>query len=269
MSRGRDDKRSHGSRARYRPAAAVARPSVRSGRVAEPAALPRRDARFEDAAGKAVFGDGEIGYAHVRAHELFDRGHTVLGRAWLGHWLETHQSEGSQWVHLQFHQALFELADGDWDAAHARFVAHILPSATTGDDALTDAPALLWRLRLAAPRPIELPWQPLRARALAELDRTDDTFVELHHLLALAGAGDIESLDRWLRRIPQCDGSMSERVLCRMGLALRDYAARAFHSAGEALERLLPDLPVLGGSFAQQQLFAELARSTGVRARAA
>ena len=39
-------------------------------------------------------------------------------------------------------------------ATQARFETHILPVATHTYDALTDAPAMLWRLELAAPRSV-------------------------------------------------------------------------------------------------------------------
>jgi hypothetical protein len=217
---------------------------------------------FRDAAGKAVFCGGDVGVAHVRAHELYDRGETALGRAWLGSWLAEHSGEGSAWVHLQFHQAVFELACGDWNAAFLRFGEHVLPAAAAGDDALTDAPVLLWQLRLAAPGPVDLPWQTLRKRALAHLGDARDPFVALHDLLAIAGAGDVESLDRWVGSKPPCDDAGPAGVLSRIALALRDLAAQAYRSAGESIERLLPELPVLGGSFAQQRLFAELARAS-------
>lgn len=226
--------------------------------------------RFEDAAGKVLIAADTIGRAHIRAHELFDRGDVTYGRAWLADWLDTHEGAGSGWVHLHFHQALFELMQGDWAAAYARFHAHVLPGAMTGDEALTDAPALAWWLALATPRPVELPWTLLSSRALARLEAGgNDPFVAMHHLLALAGAGDMDNLERWLRATAECDDLGADCLLRRLALALRDYVGQAFESASEVLARLLPHLSSLGGSFAQLQLFAELARSLHERRRAA
>ena len=83
--------------------------------------IPRRAIEMpaaRDISGFRIFAAGEAGAAHVIAHRLADRNLPGRGRRYLGDWLRTHQGAGSEWVHLQFHMALFELASGDWDAAH-------------------------------------------------------------------------------------------------------------------------------------------------------
>lgn len=220
------------------------------------------EASFRDAGGHAVFAHGSIGTVHVLAHMMLDQGRPADGHRLLGAWLEGRSGSGSEWIHLHFHMAVFELALGDWDAAHARFMNHILPSAATTEDALTDAPALLWRLQLSAPRPVALPWQPLRRIALKRMQRVCDPFVQLHNLLALAGAGDFESIDRWLQTQPLCDDASRECVLRKTAIALKAFAARTYRNAAAALESVLPHLPGLGGSLAQHRLFIEMVQSS-------
>jgi hypothetical protein len=212
----------------------------------------------KDQSGYVVFSHGDIGVAHVIAHRLLDTGAVALGRETLGQWLAGRRGSGSDWAHIQFHMAVFELEDGDWNAAHARFIDELLPVAVTSDDALTDAPALAWRLALRAGvgKRRRLPWAALRRTALGALERESDPFVELHNLLALAGAGDTPSLDRWLRRRHGAGASFSPLV--QTGEALRDVTLGRYRRAADRLGETVPEIADIGGSRAQNALFAEL-----------
>lgn len=219
-----------------------------------------------DARGYEVFSQGEMGAAHALAHQMFDSGRLQLGHRLLGEWLASHKGQGSDWVHLQFHMAVFELAAGDWHGAYGRFLSQVLPTAAATAEALTDAPALLWRLAISAPEPVALPWQPLRRTALACMQGDASPFVQLHQLLALAGAGDAENIHRWLRtRRPA--GSKLNPVVERFALACVALANRDYPRADRLLQALLPDLPQIGGSHAQGQLFGQLAAWAGGKGR--
>ena len=147
---------------------------------------PNAAAITVDVSGFRIFSAGGSGEAHVMAHHLVDTAQYERGRQLLGSWLDDHAGSGSQWVHLHFHMAIFELATGHWEAAHRRYLDHVLPTAESSEDALTDAPALLWRLALSAPQGTELEWEPLRQTALKRMRRPSDSFTELHNLLALS-----------------------------------------------------------------------------------
>ena len=225
------------------------------------AATPPTDeqaVRCQDVSGFSLFSTGADGSAQDRCE---------LGHQLLGAWLEGCAGMGSDWVHLQWHMAVFELELGHWEAAFARFERQILPAATTTEDALTDAPALLWRLSLAARRPIELPWQPVRATALARMRRPSSPYVELHNLLALAGAGDLTSLDQWLQKQTPLARSRSEALVARMAAALRAYAGGNFELAATVLANVVLDIAVVGGSRAQNRLFTQLAQAAQRQAR--
>lgn len=223
-----------------------------------------------DAMGCPIFAAGEMGTAHVIAHQLFDESRFAEGRHWLDDWLASHTDSGSEWVHLQFHMVLFELVAGDWTAAYERFMRDILPVAATTDLALTDAPALAWRLALATPMPVDLGWERLRQTALQQIGRSMTPFLELHNLLALAGAGDRESIDGWLRNAR----SRSVRPFAMLlledtAVALIAWCDGDYGHAARVLNAVLPRLPRIGGSHAQNQLFVEVARVANVRAQAA
>ena len=236
----------------------------------DPLANPTKFAEpVREAGGYVVFSAGEVGVAHVMAHRLLDEGRIDLGHQRLGAWLDGRKGVGSQWVHLQFHMGVFELALGRWNDAYTRFMTETLPAATKTQDALTDAPALLWRLALSAPAPVELPWQAVHRTALSNLERSPDAFVELHHLLALAGASDLASIERWLQARSLGTRSHRDHIVYRVALALKAYVSRAYEQAAIGLARLAPFLSDLGGSHAQRQLFSEIERSSWQRVREA
>ena len=216
---------------------------------------------IQDINGYTVFSAGKTGAAHTMAHRMFDENRIELGHQLLGEWLQGRTGSGSEWLHLQFHMAVFELALDDWDAAYTRFMNEVLPAAATTEEALTDAPALLWRLQLKAPEPIELPWELLRQTALARMPRPSAPFVELHNLLALAGASDLASIEQWLQRRPAHIPSRRERLVERMAVALRAYATREYQHAATLLRSVVPHLSQVGGSRAQNELFRQLEES--------
>ncbi|MGB8328505.1 MAG: hypothetical protein WCE62_00150 [Polyangiales bacterium] len=220
-----------------------------------------------DRSGFAVFAHGDAGVAHVMAHHLLDSRRYELGHRLLGAWLERHQEQGSCWTHLHWHMGVFEIALGRWDDALGRCERSILPVASSSFDALTDGPAMLWRLAIAAPRQVNLSWEPVRRTAARRLRVPSDPYVELHCLLALAGAGDLGALDRWLNARPMTEGPQA-RLLTRMGLGLRALAAGDDERAADVLAIAAPNVSLLGGSHAQNQLFSALAHLSRTRAGA-
>jgi len=207
-----------------------------------------------DRSGYVVFSGGDLGAAHVMAHRLLDAGRVERGREWLGQWLAGRTGDGSDWAHIQFHMAVFEIESGDLHAARRRYLAELLPIAAATDAALTDGPALAWRLGLRAGRGPVPGWQQLRQTALRVLDRADEPFVELHKLLALAGARDTATIDRWLRH----RRGATPDVVVGFGTALRDYTLRTYRRAADRLRELVPEIPSIGGSGAQNSLFGEI-----------
>lgn len=215
-----------------------------------------------DRTGYRYFNDGEPGQAHALAHELLDEGREAEGLSLLGAWLAEHDGAGSEWVHLHWHLAVFEIAAGRLEQAHQRFRERILPALPAGE-ALTDAPSLLWRLWLAGGDALELEWEAVRQAALAHLGQNSDLYVELHNLLALAGARDIPAIDRWLDA-KYADADTSKAcLLLQMAWALRTFANRDYEPAATLLQSV-KRVSRLGGSGAQNLLFecirAEAAR---------
>ena len=225
------------------------------------ATVKEQPEEIRDSSGYAMFSRGEDGDIHVVAHRMLDTGRNELGQQLLGAWLDGRSGSGSEWAHLQWHMAVFDLSLGHWNAALARFRKHILPVASNSFDALTDAPALLWRLSLAASAPVVLPWAPVRSRALAAMKTRRPAFTEIHNLLALAGARDLGNLERWLqkRRLSGC--SRIDAIVVRVATALRSYVAGEYAIAATMLESVTPYVAKSGGSRAQNELFNQLQES--------
>jgi hypothetical protein len=218
-----------------------------------------------DVSGSPLFCDGASGLAHVVAHGLLDAGRPVEGHRALGAWLATHEGGGSDWTHLQWHMAVFEIATGRWTSAFNRFARHILPAVATGD-AYTDGPSLLWRLSLTSPGRVEIPWEPARKAAIEGLRRPSSPYVELHHLLALAGAEDASSINRWRNTRVHDGSSLTDHVLTRMAGGLGAFAAQDYSRAAVKLTATAPQVSRLGGSRAQNQLFELIAQEARSRA---
>jgi hypothetical protein len=220
--------------------------------------LRHTDEPIRDSSGFAVFSDGELGAMHAAAHRMLDSDQMALGHRVLGAWLKGRHGTGSDWVHIQWHMAVFDLSLGHWQAAWRRFRQQILPSVITSDDALTDAPALLWRLSLQADRPLCLPWEAVRVRAISAMQKPQSPFARVHNLLALAGAGDLDNLDTWIRNQESRDVSSVEALVARIARALRAYVSGNYREAAAELTAVVPHVSQLGGSRAQNELFAQL-----------
>jgi len=211
-----------------------------------------------DSSGYAVFSEGEDGAMHVMAHRMLDSGQIALGHRRLGEWLACRSGRGSKWIHLQWHMAIFEVSLGHWQSAIARFRQYILPAVITSFDALTDAPAFLWRLSLEAGRYLPLPWEPVRVRALSSMQRQCPAHVNVHNLLALAGARDVDNLDKWLEQKAQKTVTRAEALVVRIANGLKSYVEGSYDNAATELATVIPHVANVGGSRAQNELFTKL-----------
>jgi hypothetical protein len=214
-----------------------------------------------DSSGYRIFSGDEAGQAHVMAHRMLDQGNPLRGYRLLGDWLEGRQGRGSNWVHLQFHMAVFELAVGEWPAARRRYLDEVLPAAERGEEALTDAPQLAWRLMLAAPEAFDLPWEPLRNTAVLSRAQALDSWTEMHNVLAIAGAGDLECLAYWTGPEIRNGGTEGAHAVRRLAIALGARAQGRHRRAARLLDSLVSRISELGGSRAQNQLFELIAQS--------
>ncbi len=228
-----------------------------------------------DKSGFQYFQTGLLGQAHQLAHELLDDGRFAEGADQLGAFLSEHAAattldltvaRASEWVHLHWHMAVFEIGIGEPQRAHRRFRRFILPAVEAGL-ALTDGPSLLWRLSLAGFPHDTLEWSAVRRAAMRHRSTSHGCYVQLHHVLAFAGARDTASLDAWLNRTLRGAASTMQKLLLQVAWALRLYASADFDHSARLLEPVLGELPSLGGSHGQNRIFGDVQQSAAKRWR--
>ena len=217
-----------------------------------------------DITGAALFCEGASGLAHVAAHRLLDAGRPEEGHRVLSQWLDGRQGTGSEWTHIQWHMAVFELETGRSTSAMWRFSRQIAPAVPKGD-AYTDGPSLLWRLALTDGS-AALPWDLVREAAIDGLGQPSSQYVALHHLLALAGAQDVGTMRRWLDSHAHDVSSPSAHVLTRMARGLTAFAGRDYARAARSLAAAARHVWRLGGSRAQNELFKLISQEACLRA---
>ena len=66
--------------------------------------------RCRDISGFALLSTGAGRSAHLMAHRMLDQQRYELGHQLLGAWLKQRTGNGGDWIHLQWHTAVFELA---------------------------------------------------------------------------------------------------------------------------------------------------------------
>jgi hypothetical protein len=113
---------------------------------------------------------------------------------------------------------------------------------------------------------VEIPWEPVREAAIEGLRAPSSPYVELHHLLALAGAGDGSSISRWRSARTRDVASLSDHVLTRMAEGLGSFVAQDYSRAAVTLAATALQVSRLGGSRAQNELFELISQEARWRA---
>jgi tetratricopeptide (TPR) repeat protein len=201
--------------------------------------------------------------AHQRVHGYFEAGDAAGGADFIEHWLAGYERAGHLHCHLSWHLALFELARGNSERAKAIYVDSIRPSVAQSAPmlSLADSASFLWRWRIydAAP-PLDEAWAEVAAHARRHFPRASLPFADLHAALAEAATGD----DTGLRgRIAGLENLVHDGRLPPGGVAPALCAGAAALSRGDdrtaaqVLEAALADLPRIGGSHAQREVFED------------
>jgi tetratricopeptide (TPR) repeat protein len=196
---------------------------------------------------------------HAVAHVLEMGGRTREGRKWLGAQRLRWGDCGAFGQHLLWHLALFHLSDGDSERALALFDEGIQPARDGDFRDVANAVSLLWRLEQEGVD-VGHRWRGLHE--LAHERRLDCTyaFASLHYLMALLAAGDEPAARECIaamRKRSRGNGNDQAPVLALAGVALAEALLAATVPGPNTAElgRLARELPQLGGSRAQQDVF--------------
>jgi tetratricopeptide (TPR) repeat protein len=201
--------------------------------------------------------------AHQRVHGFFEAGDASGGADFVRAWLLDYDRAGHLHCHLSWHLALFELARGDAERARAVYLDSIRPSVAQSAPmlSLADSASFLWRWRLygAAP-PLDPQWGEVAAHARRHFPEASLAFADLHAALAEAATDDDEFVQRrigGLHHLAQ-DGRLPPGnvapALCAGAAA---FARGENGEAARLLEAAIADLPRIGGSHAQREVFED------------
>ncbi|WP_224813617.1 tetratricopeptide repeat protein [Hasllibacter sp. MH4015] len=190
--------------------------------------------------------------SHFKAHALYEEGRTEEGRAYLDTWMREYEPETVLHGHLSWHQALWAVEAGDWDAMWATYRGAIAPGASHAlpINTLTDGAALLWRAEMAGADVPPEDWQRLSSFAAQTFPDPGQSFADIHAALAHAMAGDGTQLARF---VDAGKGYAADLV----APIARAWKAVARQDWAGALEDLTPVMSAhvrVGGSRAQRDV---------------
>ena len=201
---------------------------------------------------------------HGRTHGYYEQGGAEEGEAFIGTWLPSYDRSAPLHGHLGWHQALFALQRGDAERAVSVYLASVSPNTSEALPMFTMIDCAAFAMRCALyghPLPAD-ELSAVAAFAERHFPKPGVPFVNVHKALtqALAGrpgalAGWNTAVDEALRLGRQTSGPIVADV-CR---AVSAFAEGRFGEAASCLEGVLLDLPRLGGSGAQRDVFIDLA----------
>jgi tetratricopeptide (TPR) repeat protein len=201
--------------------------------------------------------------AHQRVHGFFEQGDAVGGAKFLEAWLPGYDRAGHLHCHLSWHSALFELARGNSERARTIYLDNIRPSVAQAAPmlVLADAASFLWRWGFyEVSPPLDDEWTEVAAHAQRHFPRASLTFADIHAALAEAATGDEDGLQRRIAGLQGLagDGRLPPGETAPALAAGAAALARGDNAeAARVLEAALVELPRIGGSHAQREVFED------------
>ena len=210
---------------------------------------------------------------HAVAHVMEMQGRHRDGVAWVGDlessWSKTHNFR----YHLYWHRALFHLEMEEFDTVldlYDRQVSRDLEMDQYLD--VCNSASLLWRLEMFGVD-VGARWRPVADIALRHIEDRELMFVQLHHHMALLSAGEDDAAARLADHVRQHAGRQYDQAEAAAKAAVPLVTAMTALRAGDydaVVEAMWParyDLPLIGGSHAQRDLFEEMLAWSAIRSR--
>ena len=201
--------------------------------------------------------------AHQRVHGFFESGDAAGGAAFLEAWLPDYDRAGQLHCHLSWHLALFELARGNSERARAIYLDSIRPPVAQCAPmlSLADSASFLWRWRLYdVTPPLEQEWDEVAAHARRHFPRASLAFADLHASLAETAIRDTEGVQTrigGLARLVEEARLPAGKVASALCAGTAALARGEDAEAAKVLEAAIADLPRIGGSHAQREVFED------------
>ncbi len=199
--------------------------------------------------------------AHGLSHAMFEQGDMEAGRGFLSQWMPAHDRQSFLHGHLAWHVALSLLDAGDLDGALAIYEQHIKPAGRPYPplNIFTDGASLLWRLALAGKDGLDSHWRDMVAYGEQYFPQAGAHFADVHFALA-AAMTDSGALDMRLSQLEgrAADGKLAPgRAAIDLCRGVRAFAQGDNESAIGLLEPAIAELPRIGGSHAQRELWED------------
>ena len=207
---------------------------------------------------------------HSMTHVYFEQGDAATGEDFLGTWLRGFDSPASSYVHLSWHLALFELAQGKYQETLDRYEHFIRPSVVAKSmSTLNDSASLMWRLQMYSGSPPPKPWEEVRSIAGPAAERPGAAFRDAHAALAFAGSGDFEAMGKMttrLRKAAEDGNTFAEEVVLPLVQGIEAFAQEKYTESVRLMEPVFPQLVRIGGSHAQREVFEDTMLEAYIRA---
>lgn len=197
---------------------------------------------------------------HAVAHVMEMDGRTGEGAHWLARSRPLWPLCNNFGFHLAWHLALFQIEEGQSDAALDLYDREIRPAQTDDFRDMANAVSMLWRLEQLGVD-VGDRWHGLREIAFNRRTDTSYVFASLHYLLALIGAGDrdgaVDLVENLRLSSAANDDEDQARVADEVGIAVAE-AILCLHGGkqpGKSFGELALELNAIGGSRAQRDVF--------------
>lgn len=191
--------------------------------------------------------------AHVRSHVSYELGETHTGLAFLSAWMADYNPAGMMFTHLNWHEALWALEQGDIGHMWAKVDAAVSPEADSGGPAiniLTDTASILHRATMAGVDVSQDRWAKLSDYAQAAFPKTGNAFIDVHAALAHAMAGR----EAALKAIIDHPAGPAADLVPDLARGFGAVARQDWASVVPLMTAAMSDLARVGGSRAQRDM---------------
>ena len=190
---------------------------------------------------------------HVRSHVSYELGETETGRAFLSEWMTDYSPAGVMFTHLNWHEALWALEQGDINHTWEKVDAAVAPEANSGGPAiniLTDTASILHRATMAGVEVSQGRWASLSDYAQTAFPKTGNAFIDVHAALTHAMAGRQAALEAIIDHPAGPAADLVPDLARGFGaVARQDWTAVVDH-----MTAAMSDLARIGGSRAQRDM---------------
>ena len=208
--------------------------------------------------------------SHSLAHVYFETGDHVGGGDFLGDWLKGYDRRAPFHVHLSWHQALFELAQGRYASAVRIYEEDIRPSVLQRSAAsLADSTSLMWRLRVYGGDSPPYSVDEICDQASAAAEQPGPAFRDAHAALVFATADDgglFQQLADRLSALAKNGDALAREITLPLVQGIGAFAGGAYDEAIRLIEPVFPQLTRIGGSHAQREVFEDTLLEAYLRA---